>query len=79
MKTVISEHEAMEIAATYGTELKLSEFVVDGCELEDEADTPSWRVFLSFTETEESLVGLPQFVVVSVNALTGAASSNFSL
>ena len=77
---VANHEDAEQIAKIYCEKLGLKTFVVDGSELDDTEDgKPTWRVYLSFSAELANYVGLPNFLIVDVDALTGEASDTPTL
>lgn len=75
----LNQADVERIATTYAMSLGVAPFVVDGSELDKTQDRPAWRVFLTFTETDDGWVGLPDGMIVDVDAVTGEASHIASL
>jgi hypothetical protein len=71
---MLNEENAQRIATSYARSIGVGPFVVDGCELDETEEKPFWRVFLGFTDPAEVDVGLPDSLIVRVDALSGDAS-----
>ena len=71
----LDEESASRIAAAYGKRIGLAPFSVGGV-VADDSDPNTWRVVLDF---DDAPLGLPGFIVVDVDALTGTARSKNSL
>ncbi len=79
MKTLLSKEQAVENAIEYGKSQNLESFHLDYVTLDGVRPDPKWRVYLRFNNCSLDLVGVPEGVVVIVDASTGEPSINFSL
>ena len=62
------------IATVYAESLGIRPFHVEGSAFDGSDFPPIWRVFLSFHESSEEEIGLPHFLVILVDDLSGEAS-----
>lgn len=76
---MLTEEEVERIATSYAKGIGIGSFVVDGAELDETEEKPFWRVFLGFTDQDEVEVGLPDSMIVRIDALSGEASHTASL
>lgn len=76
---MIKVDEAENIAKRYAETMRVSPFIVDGCELDESEVRPFWQVFLGFIEPFGAEIGLPDSMIVRVDALTGEATHIVSL
>jgi hypothetical protein len=71
---MINEKDAESVATKYAQSIGVGPFIVDGSELDETESVPFWRVFLGFTEPFDVDVGVPDSMIVRVDALTGEAT-----
>lgn len=71
MSITLSKEQAVEIATDYGKSQNLDSFGLDFAALDGSRPDLKWRIYLRFNDRRLDQVGLPDGVVVIVDASTG--------